>query len=140
MTDPSPPPEPTRSHRPVLWLAAVIAVACCLWQQWRLWPLYAEDAFIALRYAENLALGHGLVWNPGEPVEGYSMLLWLLGCAGLIALGMEPVLASRALRVVCFGLALLLVLRWQRPQGWRDAAPATIAPAVLALWRLRRPG
>ena len=27
----------------------------------------AEDAFIALRFARNLAHGHGLVWNPGAP-------------------------------------------------------------------------
>ena len=27
----------------------------------------AEDAFIALRFAKNLANGHGLLWNPGAP-------------------------------------------------------------------------
>lgn len=129
----NPLPDLSRSHRPVLYLVAALVVLACLWQQWRLWPLYAEDAFIALRYAENLALGHGLVWNPGEPVEGYSMLLWLLGCAGLIALGLEPVLASRALGVACFAMALLLLLRWLRPRGWREAAPVAIGPMVLAL-------
>lgn len=40
----------------------------------------ADDAYISLRYARNLAEGHGLVWNVGEtvPVEGYSNLLWVL--------------------------------------------------------------
>ena len=32
-----------------------------------------DDAWISVRYAENLAAGHGPVWNPGGPrVEGYS--------------------------------------------------------------------
>jgi arabinofuranosyltransferase len=39
----------------------------------------ADDAMISMRYAQNLAHGHGLVWNPGEPpVEGYTNLLWTL--------------------------------------------------------------
>ena len=36
-----------------------------------------DDAMISMRYARNLAHGHGLVWNPGEkPVEGITNLLW----------------------------------------------------------------
>lgn len=31
-----------------------------------------DDAMISMRYAWNLAHGYGLVWNPGEFVEGYS--------------------------------------------------------------------
>lgn len=31
-----------------------------------------DDAFISFRYAQNLVEGHGLVFNPGERVEGYS--------------------------------------------------------------------
>ncbi len=33
-----------------------------------------DDAFISFRYADHLARGEGLVWNPGERVEGYSRL------------------------------------------------------------------
>lgn len=35
-----------------------------------------DDVFISLRYAENLAAGRGLVFNPGERVEGYSNFAW----------------------------------------------------------------
>ena len=31
-----------------------------------------DDAFISFRYARHLSDGLGLVWNPGERVEGYS--------------------------------------------------------------------
>jgi hypothetical protein len=37
-----------------------------------------DDAMISMRYAKNLANGHGLVWNPGEYVEGFTNLLWTL--------------------------------------------------------------
>lgn len=38
-----------------------------------------DDAMVSMRYARNLAHGHGLVWNPGgERVEGYTNLLWVL--------------------------------------------------------------
>ena len=38
-----------------------------------------DDAMISMRYARNLAEGHGLVWNPGEtPVEGYTNPLWTI--------------------------------------------------------------
>ncbi len=38
-----------------------------------------DDAMVSMRYAKNLAAGHGLVWNPGgERVEGFSNPLWVL--------------------------------------------------------------
>jgi arabinofuranosyltransferase len=37
-----------------------------------------DDAYISYRYARNLARGHGLVFNPGERVEGYSDFLYVL--------------------------------------------------------------
>jgi len=38
----------------------------------------SDDAYISYRYAQNLARGNGLVFNPGERVEGYSNLLYVL--------------------------------------------------------------
>lgn len=52
----------------------------------------AEDAFIALRFAKNLAHGHGLVWNPGAPpVEGYTDFLWVIAAAAAMAAGLPGV-------------------------------------------------
>ncbi len=42
------------------------------------YPRIFEDAFISYRYADNLIAGHGLVFNPGETVEGYTSFLWVL--------------------------------------------------------------
>jgi hypothetical protein len=35
-----------------------------------------DDAMISMRYAHNWANGEGLVWNPGERVEGYTNFGW----------------------------------------------------------------
>ncbi|MSR47517.1 MAG: hypothetical protein EXS13_10735 [Planctomycetes bacterium] len=45
-----------------------------------------DDMMITLRYAQNLARGDGLVWNPGERVEGITNLLWALLLAPVHAL------------------------------------------------------
>src|SRR5215212_4604355 len=37
-----------------------------------------DDAMISMRYAWNFSHGSGLVWNPGEYVEGYTNLLMTL--------------------------------------------------------------
>ena len=37
-----------------------------------------DDAMISMRYAWNLTHGHGLVWNPGQRIEGYTNLLLTL--------------------------------------------------------------
>lgn len=37
-----------------------------------------DDAFIAMRYARNLAEGYGMVFNYGDKLEGYTDFLWVL--------------------------------------------------------------
>lgn len=56
-----------------------------------------DDAFISFRYADNFAKGSGLVFNPGEPVEGYTCFLWvvMLGIGKLI--GFDIVILAKTL-------------------------------------------
>ena len=49
------------------------------------WPYTVDDAFISLRYGQNLVAHGELVWNPGEAVEGFSNPLWTLYGAALVA-------------------------------------------------------
>ncbi|MDP9122125.1 MAG: hypothetical protein M3O15_12300, partial [Acidobacteriota bacterium] len=66
--------------------------------------LYApaeEDAFIYYRYALNWAHGLGLVWNPGEPVEGYSSPVWMALIGALARLGLPLPAAVPALGIGC---------------------------------------
>ena len=91
----------------------------------------SDDAFISLRYAANLLAGHGLVFNPGERVEGFTSPLWTLLLAGLGACGFELLATARALGLLCSMLALPITYWLARQCG---AAPpsALIAPALLA--------
>jgi len=68
----------------VLALGAICAIALAL-QIYHFWPFMSDDAYISLRYSQRLLEGHGLTWNDLAPaVEGYTNLLWVLICAGLV--------------------------------------------------------
>lgn len=60
-----------------------------------------DDALISMRYAWNLSHGNGLVWNPGERVEGYTNLLWTLVMAVFTGLldKIQAVLAMQLLGI-----------------------------------------
>ena len=60
-----------------------------------------DDAFISLRYARNLAEGHGLVFNPGERVPGYSNFLWTLLLALPHRVGVDPIAFAHAAGLLC---------------------------------------
>ncbi|MDD2598624.1 MAG: hypothetical protein PHO37_05295 [Kiritimatiellae bacterium] len=68
-----------------------------------------DDAFISFRYAQNLANGHGLVWNIGERVEGYTNFLWTLAMASAFLLGVDVVTYCFVVSLLCFICNLLLV-------------------------------
>ena len=71
-----------------------------------------DDAFISFRYARNLLEGHGLVFNPGEYVEGYSNFLWVLELAAIWGLsGVVPERAAPWLSVA-FTAGTIAVMTW----------------------------
>jgi hypothetical protein len=73
-----------------------------------------DDQMVAMRYARNLASGHGLTFNPGQAVEGYTSLLWTLVMAAVHLLPVSDAKASLVVALVNWGLAggvLVLVRR-----------------------------
>ena len=73
----------------------------------------ADDAFISFRYARNLLNGHGLVFNVGERVEGYSNFLWIIELAAVWRiLGIRPEHAAPWLSILFTALTLALMLWW----------------------------
>jgi hypothetical protein len=70
-----------------------------------------DDAYIAMRYSRHLAEGHGLVYNIGERVEGYTSLLWVLILAASHALGLDMVTASHVIGIALSVLTLIVVYR-----------------------------
>jgi arabinofuranosyltransferase len=63
-----------------------------------------EDQYITLTYSRNLAEGAGLVFNPGEKVEGFSSPLWVFIMAPAFLLGWNVMVFNR---VICIMAALL---------------------------------
>lgn len=96
-----------------MWLSLGILGLFALHFWWL--EVVAEDAYITFRFAKNLAQGHGFVWNIGEPpVEGYTNFLWLVICAGVVALGLDVALFSQVAGFLLALGSLALVYRWAR--------------------------
>ncbi|MFN3652141.1 MAG: hypothetical protein ACK47B_21400 [Armatimonadota bacterium] len=113
-TPSSRPPLPDKGPVPSLpWALFLACAAVGVRWAYLFWTgaIY-EDAFISLRYAENLAAGHGLVYNPGERVFGASTPLHVLFLAGFSRLGLDPLYWVRLLTGLADGLTLLLWARW----------------------------
>lgn len=71
-----------------------------------IWDYTIDDAFITFRYAENLANGHGLVFNPGDkPVEGYSNFLWMLLLSNLYKIGLPTPETAKILGLILMAAA-----------------------------------
>ncbi len=71
-----------------------------------------DDAFISFRYVRNLLDGHGLVFNPGEYVEGYTNFLWVLELAAIWrVLGLRPEDVANWLSVI-YTVGTIAVMLW----------------------------
>lgn len=97
-----------------------------------------DDAMVSLRYAWNLAHGDGLVWNPGERVEGTTCFLFTLYMSlGALFLGKS----AAALFVQITGVVLvvgtaLLVDRLSRGLSAAPYLGLVTAALVLAYYPL----
>jgi len=67
-------------------------------------PFYGhivDDAYITFRYAKNFVDGHGLVFNPGEKVEGYTNFSWVILSALSLLVSVSPELLTRIIGLLC---------------------------------------
>jgi hypothetical protein len=110
-------------------LCAGAAVAT--WVIWKNRHFFHDDCYIALRYVRNLLQGHGLVWNPGERVEGYSSFAHVLGISGLGAAGMPLPLAARVLNALGLLLSTTVVCVFALRRGLPLPLSASLGALVL---------
>lgn len=105
-----------------------------------------EDAMISMRYARNLAEGHGFVWNVGEePIEGFTNLLWVLWMSVGHKLGLSE--GKISLFIMLTGVCILLangfvvakIARRLTDAAWVPLAvlAATLFDYPLVFWTLR---
>ncbi|RLG44162.1 MAG: hypothetical protein DRN81_05170 [Thermoproteota archaeon] len=90
-----------------------------------------DDAYISFRYARNLARGLGLVFNPGERVEGYTNFLWTLLLAGAARAGIDIVVASKVLATLAGGTIVWFLCYLGRYLAGRRDWIAAVLPALL---------
>lgn len=90
-----------------------------------------EDFMITLRCVENLAAGHGLVYNAGERVLGTTTPLYALGLALFAKLGIPPLVLGKVLNITADGALCVVVYLWLTRLGWSWAAlPGAFFAAV----------
>src|SRR5258705_420878 len=119
------------SRFPLIAFVCVMAVLGV--HAWHYRTFMADDAFISLRYADRLLHGLGLTWNDGEAVEGYSNLLWVLGCALLGKLRIDLVAAARVLGFMGTAAAIAALLWTYRGSTTRSVLPGIAGALALAL-------
>jgi arabinofuranosyltransferase len=90
-----------------------------------------DDAFISFRYAKNFIEGHGLVYNIGEKVEGYTNFLWTMLLSLFMVLGFNVVIVSQLLGILFSLFTVLLLLRFNRMLYPRDNLFNYLAPLFL---------
>ena len=116
----------------LLGVGVVGVVLVFLYDAWER-PPHIDDAYISYRYARNLVAGHGLVFNPGEYVEGYTNFLWTLLVALGLAAGASAEATAHGLSLVT-GIAILVAASGYAMRALPDrAAWLAFVPAVIVL-------
>jgi hypothetical protein len=128
--------NPTREEAPmtrrsmVTLVLLAVAVATFVYHARIYWSWTEDDAFISLRYAQNLSRGQGLVFNPGERVEGYSNFSWVLLAAAAMRAGLDPVTMLKVIGLASGVVALLLSFQLAR----RTVPSTGMTPLVIAFY------
>ncbi len=112
------------------WVALVLAQLALV----RAWTFVCDDAWITFRYGRNLVRGDGLSFNPGDAVEGYSNLAWVLAAAVVEAGPGDPSVVLPLVSAACgVGVVALAAVVLRERLGCSDAATlAAVAPLALA--------
>jgi hypothetical protein len=125
---------PSRS-RLALWLYALVglAVAILALTAQSYMPFFSDDSLISLRYSDRLLGGHGLTYNDGEYVEGYSNLLWVLAVAAGGLVHPDLVAVARVLGFVFMAAALAAPAFAARSVSWTLSLGVLAGVLTLAL-------
>lgn len=96
-----------------------------------------DDAYIAFRYVDQWVAGNGLVFNPGERVEGYTCFLWVALLSLLKLFGAGVVGSARVLGIGLtlgtVGLLYVLGIRRIGPRfGWLPALLVALNHSIMA--------
>jgi arabinofuranosyltransferase len=101
------PAEKEQSNKPIVFagliLLCIVFIVICNNNRF-----IQDDAFISFRYVQNFVDGHGLVFNIGERVEGYTNLLWVLILSALVRMNFDIGNTAQTLSLA-FGVLVLVM-------------------------------
>lgn len=92
--------------------------AVLVYFQWQYKGYVKDDTYISLRYAMNLASGHGMVFNHGDRLEGYTNFLWILFTVPAYWLGIDALDWVKVMG--CFFGLVGVVVTWAIARHWND--------------------
>ncbi|PID79345.1 hypothetical protein CSB20_10650 [bacterium DOLZORAL124_64_63] len=115
------------------WIIFALAVVLFLAHAQYYRPWVEDDTYISLQYARHLVQGQGLVFNPGEKVEGFSNPSWVLLGALAMVLKQDPLAFLQVVGMLCGLVVLWLSWRLATDLMDRPTAVTALAPLVLAL-------
>jgi hypothetical protein len=103
------------------------------------WPMRdfaTDDPHITYRYAHNLALGHGLIYNPGEHVLSTTAPFYAVLLAQGARLGADIPALSNALGAMAFCAAAssLFLLGQRHEHSWAGLIAAALCVSAPLLW------
>lgn len=105
----------------IIWILLGIAILYGLYRAISM-AWIGDDAFISFRYAKNLIHGHGLVFNAGQHVEGYTNFLWTVIIALGMLIGIDPIIFSEVLSIAAY-IFTAMVLVYLSVRVIRDHDP-----------------
>ncbi len=125
------------ARRSSYWICAfgAVLVTALFAYHVRKYYFLGDDAFISFRYALNLVEGHGLVYNLGDRVEGYTNFSWVILMAAFMKMGLAPEVISNVIGIAAgAGVLFLLLKLGAKSSGWGSPF-IWIAPLALAMNR-----
>jgi hypothetical protein len=126
--------RPRTPDASLAWALTALAVVIFVARAWGTLDTVVDDAWISARYARNLALGHGLVFNAGAPpVEGYTNLAFVVLLAGLFRAGADMHAAMIGLGLGFGVLGLFCATALTRAVTDRPSALDALPALILAV-------
>jgi len=109
-----------------------LAIILFLFHSGYLYNFTVDDAYISFRYADNLAQGQGMVFNPGEREEGYSNFLWIILLGIFSWGGMSPLISSKVLSGMFGAGIFFLTYHLSGICGRKNSSPGFAALFLIA--------
>ncbi|MEW5924442.1 MAG: hypothetical protein AB1746_10680 [Candidatus Zixiibacteriota bacterium] len=120
-------------HKDIIWwiilaIAIIVHLAMILW-----FDFTQDDAFITFRYAANFVDGHGLVFNAGERVEGYTNFFWLIIMIIGLLCKFDILIFSKLIGAICSSLTLIVIFMTGRDMAHGNLRVGALAGLMLGL-------